>query len=89
MDEFTGGVVITSEASLINGYPVVLTVNEVASILKISRSKAYELVNSKGFPTKHIGRRLRIPRDMFFTWLNNLDTKERDTPQSWKAAKNL
>lgn len=80
MGIFAGGVTIRNEASLINECPIVLTVNDVAAILQISRATAYELVHSKGFPTKHIGRRLRVPRDLFFIWLNNLENREHIEP---------
>jgi excisionase family DNA binding protein len=72
----TGGVIIRKEVNSLNEHFRVLTVKDVAAILQISRAKAYELVHSKGFPTKHIGRRLRIPRELFFNWLNNLDSTE-------------
>lgn len=49
----------------------VLTVEEVGSILKISRTKAYEFVNSNQFPVKKIGRVIRIPSSTFYAWLNS------------------
>ena len=48
----------------------VLTVEEVEEILRISRTKAYEFVNSGVFPVKRIGRTIRIPRRSFYEWLN-------------------
>lgn len=49
----------------------VLTVEEVSTILKISRTKAYEFVNSNQFPIKKIGRVIRIPSSSFYSWLNS------------------
>lgn len=49
----------------------VLTVEEVGTILKISRTKAYELVNSDQFTIKKIGRAIRIPASSFYEWLNS------------------
>lgn len=49
----------------------VLTVEEVGAILKISRTKAYEFVNSSQFPIKKIGRVIRIPSSTFYLWLNS------------------
>lgn len=49
----------------------VLTVEEVGTILKISRTKAYELVSSKQFPIRRIGRTIRIPSSTFYSWLNS------------------
>ena len=56
-------------------YPLVLTIHDIIDIMQIGRSKAYELVHSDGFPLKKIGRKLRIPRDPFFYWLNSTESK--------------
>ena len=42
--------------------PVVLTVEEAAKILKISRGSAYEACRKGDIPTLRIGRRLLVPR---------------------------
>lgn len=62
-------------------FPIVLKVDDVGRIMEISRVTAYNLVHSEGFPCKYVGRRLVIPRDAFFKWLNgfapdSLDEKE-------------
>lgn len=51
--------------------PITLTVPEVAEILRINKSKAYELSHRDNFPAFNIGRRIVIPREAFFNWLNN------------------
>lgn len=40
-----------------------LNATQVAAVLGISRSNAYELMRSEGFPTLHIGRRMLVPKD--------------------------
>lgn len=45
-----------------------LKVNEIAAFLQISRTKAYELVNSNLFPVIHIGKALRVPYEPFEQW---------------------
>lgn len=51
-----------------------LTVEELQEYLKISRSKAYELANTVGFPTLRIGRAIRIPKDKLEEWIKeNVD----------------
>lgn len=47
-----------------------LTVSEMAKILKISRSKAYSLIKEKGFPIIKIGKCIRISKKSAFNWLN-------------------
>ncbi|RQD68655.1 MAG: DNA-binding protein [Tindallia sp. MSAO_Bac2] len=61
--------------------PVTITVGEVAEVLGISRTGAYEVVKSEGFPCLKVGRRLLIPRDQFINWIerksiNNSNGKE-------------
>jgi excisionase family DNA binding protein len=49
--------------------PLVLTVSDLQKVLRVSRVKAYELVNQQGFPTVRFGRVIRIPRDGLLKWL--------------------
>lgn len=49
----------------------ILTIKELKEILKISRSKAYELVKMKDFPIIKIGKSIRINKDELFKWLQN------------------
>ena len=50
--------------------PMFLTVMDMAALLGISRSSAYELAAEEGFPKlKHIPGRVIIPRDKLFDWL--------------------
>ena len=48
-----------------------ITVIEMAQILKISRSKAYELIKIKDFPIIKIGKNIRIEKNKFLNWLHN------------------
>ena len=57
----------------INEFPIVLCVEDVAKIMNISRVTAYNLVHSEGFPYKQAGRRITIPRDAFYNWLNGIN----------------
>lgn len=47
-----------------------LTVEEMASLLRISRSKAYGLVKEKTFPIIKIGKCIRINKEELLKWLN-------------------
>lgn len=49
--------------------PFGLTVENIGDLLGICRSKAYELVSQPDFPSKRIGNRVVIPRDLFLDWL--------------------
>jgi len=65
---------VNNEKSIPTNTPttkVTLTVPEVASILRIGRCKAYELVGEGVFPTIKVGRSIRIPAERFYQWLEN------------------
>ena len=42
--------------------PCILDAAELAGLLRLSRSAAYELMHTKGFPTVRLGRRLLVPK---------------------------
>lgn len=47
-----------------------LTMNEVAKILKISRSKAYSLTQQNDFPMIKIGKCIRVKEKDLYKWLH-------------------
>jgi len=49
--------------------PLMLSVIQVAEVLGISKTSAYELVHSDGFPSITIGKRLIVPKDKFIEWI--------------------
>lgn len=49
--------------------PLSLNADQVAIVLGISRSNAYILMRSKGFPTLRIGNRLTVPKDKLLAWM--------------------
>ena len=49
--------------------PLMLNVQMIADVLGISRSKAYELVSSDGFPSLKLGNRIIVPREQFVEWV--------------------
>ena len=46
-----------------------MKVQEVAEVLRIARSRAYELVAEGQIPAVRIGRSVRVPRDELDRWL--------------------
>lgn len=56
--------------------PIILGVDDVQKILRISRATAYRLMNRPGFPARRVGdRRIVIPRDAFRKWLESGDVE--------------
>lgn len=48
----------------------VYTVEEIAHILRISRTSAYELMKSGEFVVKRVGNTIRVSRPSFDAWLD-------------------
>lgn len=53
-----------------------LDINDIQKALKIKKTKAYELVNSAGFPSIKIGRTIRVPEDEFDKWVTKYVGKQ-------------
>lgn len=49
--------------------PDVLTIEQVAQLLQISRTHAYELAHRADFPSFRLGRCLRASRILLFAWI--------------------
>ena len=54
----------------IEDLPLTLNAREAAMVLRISKSKIYELAQSESFPAIRIGKRVVIPRDKLIQWMN-------------------
>ena len=50
--------------------PVLLTVEEVARVLKISRGKAYSMAQTGELPVVKMGRSVRVRGDRLAAWLD-------------------
>lgn len=51
--------------------PIVLNAMQLATTLGISRAGAYNLLNSAGFPTLHVGARKLVASDKLMEWINS------------------
>lgn len=59
--------------SILKEYPEVLSVQEVAKILRIGKNKAYTLVNTKALPSIKMGGKIIVPKMCLIQFL--FDTK--------------
>ena len=50
--------------------PLFLNADQLAAVLGVSISSAYELMGSKNFPSLRIGKRLLVPREKLILWVN-------------------
>ena len=53
----------------------VLTAQDIAKILKVSRATAYEIMERTDFPTICIGRNKRVIAHEFINWIQNQTNK--------------
>lgn len=60
----------TARSNIINKYPPVLCVKQVAEILSISNNTAYALVRSGQVYSVRVGRSYRIPLDSVIKYLS-------------------
>lgn len=56
---------------MLNNYPDVLTVEQLAQALGIGQNAAYQLVNSGAIGCKRIGKSIRIPKVCVVDYLNS------------------
>lgn len=49
--------------------PLVLTPMDIKEVMNISKSNAYALCKSEGFPAKRVGKLIRVSRESFIKWL--------------------
>lgn len=50
--------------------PLMLSVKELATVLGVSRTSAYELTKTKGFPSIKIGSIVVIPKEKLIEWID-------------------
>ncbi len=55
--------------------PYMMTVQEMAELMRISTWKAYQLVKVEGCPSIVLGSRIIIPRDAFLAWIEGRKIK--------------
>ena len=53
----------------------ILTVPEMAKLLKISKATAYEWIHIEGFPKLKVGNTVRIPRSLLMDWVREQAVK--------------
>lgn len=50
--------------------PLFLNAENVADVLGVSQSTAYELMHEKDFPAMNVGSRIVVPKEHFIKWVN-------------------
>lgn len=56
----------------ISQLPLVLTIDDLISVLHIGRNKAYDLVKTKQIQSLKVGKQIRIPRAALERYLSTL-----------------
>ena len=60
----------TVTANSFSDLPLVLNATQLAGVLNISRTNAYNLLHREDFPTLHIGQRMLVSRDRLVRWMD-------------------
>ena len=55
----------------IDNLPLLLTVHDLASLLRIGRNVAYQLVKDGAIQSIRVGRSIRIPRNALIQFVDN------------------
>ena len=58
----------------LSNLPLLLSAKDVAPMLRVSVGGVYQLAKRGDIPCKHIGTRVFFPRDLFLSWLRDLDS---------------
>jgi excisionase family DNA binding protein len=61
-----------------DGRPLLVTVDEVAEMLNLSRSKTYEMVASGQLPSVRFGRAVRVPLRALISQIDGMTTRTRN-----------
>lgn len=56
--------------------PLYMSVEEMATLLGISRAGAYALTHREGCPAVYMGKRILLPRDRLIEWLDSQNKNE-------------
>ncbi|WP_373163813.1 helix-turn-helix transcriptional regulator [Agathobaculum sp. Marseille-P7918] len=56
---------------------ITFNASDIAQLLGISRSAAYELMHREDFPTITIGKRMVVLQNQFYEWINQ---QSKNTP---------
>jgi excisionase family DNA binding protein len=50
-------------------YPDILNVSDIQELLGIGRKQAYELVHSGKFHVIHVGKRIKVSKNVLINWI--------------------
>jgi excisionase family DNA binding protein len=71
----------------VSDLPLVLTVEEMAEVMRISRGSAYEAIRTGAVPHVRIGRTIRVPRKALLALLGEDETPTRRGDSTTDAAR--
>lgn len=58
--------------------PITLNADQLAQVLGISRSGAYQLMHADDFPTIKIGKRMVVPKEELRLWMDRKLSEKKD-----------
>lgn len=63
-------------------FPTLLTIEQVATILNVKTSRAYELARTGLLPTVRLGRQVRVDETRLLSWIESGGTA---LPGGWRS----
>lgn len=69
------------------GDPDVMTVDEVAELLRLNRKTVYELARQGMIPVRRVGRSLRASRETVLRWLSEESSPRERARTAWRAGR--
>ena len=61
---------------MLDELPFMLSADNLATTLNISKSNAYVLMNNETFPSIRIGKRLLVNRDSLLNWIKEKESNK-------------
>ena len=56
---------------------LLLTIPQVMKVLRLGRTKIYQLIDTEGLPVMRFGRAVRVPQSSLQTWLKRREERMR------------
>jgi len=70
-----------------SGDPCIMTVDEIAALLRLNRKTVYDLAHEGKIPVRRIGRSLRASRESLMRWLSEATPRDTRRARSARASR--
>ncbi len=64
--------VLKKKVKSFDDLPVIMTVADIQSIMRVSIANAYKIMASENFPKMKVGKRVLVEKSAFIKWLSQI-----------------